>query len=857
MSAAIPQAILNQAEAIYCRRSLARFVNVFWPVIISEELVWEPHMGALCAEIEEVFKRVFLQPDPADPGHKIRLAKDHDLVINIPPGTTKPVWEEMEVLMAGGHYKPLKEISVGEYVIGKSGRPCRVAAVHLQGLQPCVKISTFASREIIAALDHPILTTQGWINAGEIETEDRLALMHKPRIASASPRSLDEFKLAGYFIGDGSVSSGNCSITSNDTPYIEELKEVIDRLGFKCFVRKSKNGVSVIKVSKGDKRIGPREWLRDIGMAGLTSKTKKIPGFVWGGTEEQVAAFLACYFQCDGTVSFKHEGKRSLVVSCSTISEELARGLQRLFLRLGLSMRIRTRVAKSGFVYNRGLINYKYFTIETTEQDVAARFMARIPLIGPKRAKLESFKPVKRTFEQDYYPDRVAAVTPVGLLPCRCLSVDDDQSFIVEGVVVHNSTISTIMAPAWAWTNDPSLRIITGSYSDALATEHSQKSRDVITSDPYRILFPSVRIKDDKGLKTNYETTANGQRFATSVRGTVTGVHAHVIIIDDPVNPQQAASQQELKTANAWMDKTLSTRKIDKKVTVQILIMQRLAVNDPTGHALAKKKEKVTHINLPGEYTKRASEKYKWIYDDNGGILSPRRLSRAELKELREDLGSSGYAGQIQQEPAPEGGLTWKEEWFIKVPDRLFPSVEDANEMQNDWDLAYTKEDINAASAFITSGVMGGKIYIFDFGWAWHEFPELIKWMKSLYYPHFIEAKASGKSAKQTLRKEGIVAVEVKVNKDKIARAKDASPAAESGLVYIRESMADRFFNDPKQGILYFPSGEYQDLADCLSQMLVRRTKKGKIASSSGTTARGPVAPGDIPVPQNPLDWIK
>lgn len=39
------------------------------------------------------------------------------------------------------------------------------------------------------------------------------------------------------------------------------------------------------------------------------------------------------------------------------------------------------------------------------------------------------------------------------------------------------STIITIMAPAWSWTIDASLRHITGSYSDALATEHSVKSR--------------------------------------------------------------------------------------------------------------------------------------------------------------------------------------------------------------------------------------------------------------------------------------------------------------------------------------------------------------------------------------------
>ncbi|WP_010416104.1 hypothetical protein [Anaerophaga thermohalophila] len=37
------------------------------------------------------------------------------------------------------------------------------------------------------------------------------------------------------------------------------------------------------------------------------------------------------------------------------------------------------------------------------------------------------------------------------------------------------STITTIMFPAWLWTQDPSIRIITNSYSGDLAIEHAVK----------------------------------------------------------------------------------------------------------------------------------------------------------------------------------------------------------------------------------------------------------------------------------------------------------------------------------------------------------------------------------------------
>jgi predicted phage terminase large subunit-like protein len=407
------------------------------------------------------------------------------------------------------------------------------------------------------------------------------------------------------------------------------------------------------------------------------------------------------------------------------------------------------------------------------------------------------------------------------------------------------STIVTIMAPAWAWTRDSSLRIITASYSNALATEHSTKSRDIITSDKYRRLFPDVEIKDDKGLKTNYETTKNGQRFATSVGGTVTGVHAHVKNIDDPLNPQQAASQIECVTANKWHDSTLSTRNVDHDVTVEILIMQRLAVNDLTGHLLQKKKSNVKWICLPGELSDMTTPEYVSIYYN--GLLAPKRLGKKALAEKRIDLGSAGFAGQIGQRPAPEGGTIWQK-WFIEVPDDMFPDIEHTQEVQNDWDLAYTKDEKNSASAYVTSGIMARNIYIFDLNWQWNEFPEQIKWMKEIDWPHYIENKGPGKSARPTLKKNGVTAIEVNVNRDKIARAKDATPTAEAGQIYIKKSIADRLYNDPQQGILFFPNGQHSDLADALSQMIVRRTKKGKIFSSGPQKTEG--------AKENPLDWL-
>jgi phage terminase large subunit-like protein len=389
------------------------------------------------------------------------------------------------------------------------------------------------------------------------------------------------------------------------------------------------------------------------------------------------------------------------------------------------------------------------------------------------------------------------------------------------------STIVTIMAPVWSWTRDASLRHITASYSETLSTEHSVKSRDIVRSAKYRRYFPHVKIKADEDNKTNYKTTRNGQRFVTSVTGTVTGVHAHIITVDDPLNPKQAASEAELAEANRFFDQTITTRKVDKRVTPLILIMQRLSQKDPSGHLLEKKKEGLRHICLPasiGPQVKPA--KYAAIYQD--GYLDINRLGPAVCAEMKVDLGASGYAGQFDQTPVPAGGLIWKK-WFVEVPDEDWPSREKGTDHGTDWDLAYTKDDENAASAYVDSFRLNNRIFIDDYDWAWLEFPELIKWMKKRKGPHYIEAKASGKSSKQTLSKQGVIAIEVQVKggSDKVARARMATPIAESGIVCIRKSMADRFYNDARQGILFFPKGQFKDLADALAQCLQRHTTVG------------------------------
>lgn len=381
------------------------------------------------------------------------------------------------------------------------------------------------------------------------------------------------------------------------------------------------------------------------------------------------------------------------------------------------------------------------------------------------------------------------------------------------------STIITQMLPVWAWVVDPSMRSMTASYSSTLSIDHSVKSRDIIRDEYFQTLYPNIRIKSDEDTKSKYKNTLGGERIATSVTGSATGFHSHLLIVDDPLNPKEASSEADRNTANNFMSSTLPTRKVDKSISVTILVMQRLHKDDPTGIWLEKKQENLMHICLPGMVSRDINPpELEFEYED--GLLDPVRLTKENLTGLRQDLGSYGFAGQIMQVPAPESGGIWQK-WLIPVPDDQFPLV--LSQHGTDWDLAYTEKEANSASAYCTSGKVGNKMYIDDIGFRWLEFPDLINWMRTKRFPHHIEAKASGKSAKQTLTKNGIPAIEVQVSGgDKPARTRMATPFAESGMVYCRQSLLDKIYNDSKQGILLFPNNSNDDLNDAIVQAIIR-----------------------------------
>ncbi len=386
------------------------------------------------------------------------------------------------------------------------------------------------------------------------------------------------------------------------------------------------------------------------------------------------------------------------------------------------------------------------------------------------------------------------------------------------------STIATIMFPAWLWTQDPSIRIITNSYSGDLAIEHAVKSRDIITSDKYRLLFPNVIIRRDKAGKSSYENTATGARYATSTGGTITGKHAHVIINDDPQNPAQSSSEALRETANEHT-KTLASRKVNKENTPTITIMQRLHEEDVTGYLLKKKKDRIKHICLPAEATGDVQpEELRNNYIN--GFLDPIRLNRAVLDEALTDLGSRAYAGQYNQSPVADSGNIVKREWFNVISRARFRELWRGQTITFFADTAYTEKTENDPTGIIATCKIGNDLYIVNGAKVRLKFPDLIRFIKKYALKNGytdestirIEPKANGISVIDQLRE----ATELNVtstpspNDSKETRLNAASPKIEAGRVYLVDDPDSDWIEEFITEVCGFPNKSHDEYVDIL-----------------------------------------
>jgi predicted phage terminase large subunit-like protein len=399
-------------------------------------------------------------------------------------------------------------------------------------------------------------------------------------------------------------------------------------------------------------------------------------------------------------------------------------------------------------------------------------------------------------------------------------------------VTVPPRTLKSICAsvafPAFVLGHDPKRRIICVSYSESLARKHANDCRALMRSGRYRRLFPGTRISPAKDTELEAMTSARGFRLATSVGGTLTGRGGNLIVIDDPMKPQDAQSQSARDNTVQWYANTLLTRLDNKARDAIVVVMQRLHLDDLVGYLLEQ--GGWTHLNLPAIAEIEASIQLgagRFHVRKPGGLLHPEREPQAVLDQIKRTMGSVEFAAQYQQSPVPPGGNLIKWSWFRFYEQE--PTYLPNDRIIVSWDTAMSSGELSDYSVCIVLLVRGETAYVLDVLRDRLEYPALKRKVIEIHhqwrhatrnYALLIENKGSGMSLIQDLRQHNIHAICIVPDGDKIMRMHRQTARIEAGSVLLPECAP--WLDDFCSEMMAFPAGRYNDQVDALSQALDR-----------------------------------
>ena len=218
---------------------------------------------------------------------------------------------------------------------------------------------------------------------------------------------------------------------------------------------------------------------------------------------------------------------------------------------------------------------------------------------------------------------------------------------------------ATINFPAWYLGNNPDKEIITASYSADLAQDFGSKTRNLVDSEIYKLIFPDVELSPDAKSKAKWKTKQGGSYTSTGVGGAITGRGANILNVDDPLkNREEAASAVIRNKQWEWFTSTAFTRLEPNGVIV--IILTRWHLDDLAGrilkHPELSKRCKV--ICFPAIAIE--DEKFR----KKGEALWPDKYNLEVLNQIKSTVGIYDWSSLYQQNPVLTENQEFKPDWY-------------------------------------------------------------------------------------------------------------------------------------------------------------------------------------------------
>ena len=421
-------------EAIYFVPQMqTKILNEGWACVVAGTRVFTP--AGLLTMADIVYGETSLVSD----GEQVRavydrnVIKDHATVrVRTRRGLSLEGSTNHRILVAGGTWKRLDELVLGEHVLIGAGSgvwPQEVVTIGATPKRRTLKeraeqaeitvqdVRAYASGETHAqaAAVHSVVI--GY----EKQLKARYELVTRPRVTARIPETLDADLAAflGYLIGDGHISivKRNLGLTTGDEAQALTFKQLGEKLfGLKARIKLDGNRWRVLFHSAELSSF----LIEQIGLTyGPSARQKSVPEAILRSPEHVVVAFLRAYYDCDG-----HAGPSGIILSTS--SDALAEEVQLLLLNFGILSRKRRVTADD--------------TLRLQIQGKSAGTFAEkigFGLVRKQRAA-QSYAFNRKWFKEEKFEDEIVAIER-GRGDVYDISVAETHRYAAAGFVNHNS----------------------------------------------------------------------------------------------------------------------------------------------------------------------------------------------------------------------------------------------------------------------------------------------------------------------------------------------------------------------------------------------------------------------------------
>ena len=398
------------------------------------------------------------------------------------------------------------------------------------------------------------------------------------------------------------------------------------------------------------------------------------------------------------------------------------------------------------------------------------------------------------------------------------------------------SQLVSIFFPAWFLGRNPNKKVMMVSHTTDLAVDFGRKVRNLISTDEYKTIFPTVRLAIDSKSAGRWNTNTGGEYYACGVGSALAGRGADLLLVDDPHSEQDVINGNFSTFEKAYEWYTFGARTRLMPGGRVAIIQTRWHMDDLTGRVIKDmqndRADQFEVIEFPAILE---------IEDADGEItekpLWPEFFDLEALLRTKASMPTFQWNAQYQQHPTAEEAAIVKREWgnlwmSEDAPscEYIIMSLDSAAEKHNRADYTalttwgvFMNDEEGAYNVILLNSIKKRLEF--------HELKDLAMQEYADWEPDsfIVEKKSSGVALYQEMRRMGLPIQEYTPHRgtgDKLARLNSVSDIVSSGLCWVPQT---RWAEEVVEEIAGFPFMSHDDLVDSTVMALMRFRQGGFI----------------------------